>query len=114
MCVCVLLRLGHTLLPTLFAADPGALLVRVEAVPVAAAASVPEARAALFVGVVVPLEHKLAARALVFGKLADVDGCGGGCGGKTMGDKLAGRRVAVWHELGKEEKLEAIRRRSWQ
>lgn len=76
--------------PTLSPAGSGALFVRVEAVPVAAAASVPEARAALFVGAVVPLEHELAARALVFGKLADVDGCRGGCGGNTGGDRLIG------------------------
>lgn len=76
----------------MFPAGPGALLVRVEAVLVAAAASVPEARAALLAGVVVPLEHKLGARALLFGKLADVDGGGGGCGGKRKGDTLIGRR----------------------
>lgn len=74
----------------MFPAGPGALLVRVEAVLVPAAAAVPEARAALRGGVVVPLEHKLGARAFLFGKLADVGGRGGGCGEEhgTRGDRL--------------------------
>ena len=49
---------------------------RVEAVPVAATAAVPEARAALAEGVVVPLEDELGTGALLFRKLADVHHCG--------------------------------------
>lgn len=81
-CCAIRVAFGDERLRTVFPAGPGALLVRVEAVLVAAAASVPEARAALLVGVVVPLEHKLGARALLLGKPADVDAGGGGCGGK--------------------------------
>lgn len=83
----------------MFPAGPGALLVRVEAVLVAAAASVPEACAALLVGVVVPLEHKLGARALLPGKPADADGRGDGCGGRG---RKEGRRI------NREKKISAI------
>ena len=63
---------GFTWLPT------GLLTLhkRVEAVPVAATAAVPEARAALAEGVVVPLEDELSTGALLFRKLADVHHCG--------------------------------------
>lgn len=53
--------------------------MRVEAVLVPAAASVPETRAAFCGGVIVPLEDKFGTRALLFGKLADVHGCRGSC-----------------------------------
>lgn len=60
--------------PTWLPTSPRALLVRVKAVPVSTAAAVPEARAPLGADVVVPLEDKLGAGALLFGQLADVHG----------------------------------------
>lgn len=48
------------------------LLVRVEAVLVPSAASVPEAGAALTVGVMVPLENKFGTGSFLFGHLADI------------------------------------------
>lgn len=50
--------------------------LRVEPVLVAAAAAVPEAGAALGLGVVIPLQHKVPAGALVLLQPADIHGCG--------------------------------------
>lgn len=69
-------RKSHTWFPT----SPHTLRVRVEAVPVPSAASVPEARAALAAGIVVPLEDKFGTSAFLLGKLADVHSCRGRCG----------------------------------
>lgn len=57
---------------TWFPTSPHTLLVRVEAVLVPAAASVPETCAALARCVVVPLQHKFGTRAFFFGELANV------------------------------------------
>lgn len=65
---------------TWFSTGLHTLLVRVEAVLVSAAASVPEARAALAGRVKVPLEDKFGTRTFLFGKLANVHGCRGRCG----------------------------------
>lgn len=65
--------------PTWFPTSLGALFMRVEAILVPAAASVPEARAGLAGGIVVPLEDELGARALLLGQMANVHGCGGRC-----------------------------------
>lgn len=64
---------------TWFPTSPHTLLVRVKAVPVSTAASVPEARAALAGGIVVPLQDKFGTCTFLFRKLADVHSCQGRC-----------------------------------
>lgn len=53
--------------------------MRFKAVLVSSAASIPEARAALAGGIIVPLEDELGTSTFLFGKVADVHGCRGRC-----------------------------------
>lgn len=64
------------LVPLTRGAEFFTFFLRVEPVVVAAAAAVPEAGAALGLGVVVPLQHKVPAGALVLLQPADIHHCG--------------------------------------
>lgn len=66
---------------TWFSTSLHTLLMRVEAIVVPTAASIPEARAALAGGIVVPLEDELGTSAFLFGELANVHSCRGRCEG---------------------------------
>lgn len=60
---------------TWFSTSLHTLLMRVKAILVPTAASIPEARAALAGGIVVPLEDKFGTSTFLFGKLAKVHSC---------------------------------------
>ena len=71
---------------TWFSTSVHTLLMRVEAILVPTTASIPEARAALTVGIEVPLQDKLGTSSFLFGKLANVHSCRDGWEGSDKED----------------------------